>query len=537
MASDTPPDPETQPVVRTLLRISLSAKEYKRLHDYAIQRTPLSVQGRLPSPSRYEAIIGSKNKHNVAAVRVALRTFLLSLSLTKLADTVINRIRGDLPSKEPRASSSPRSPKLRISASLALLLLFHRFLYRFFVKLRANLRTDDARPFRDRNPRISNVLTSRFAPAIGASLAGFALGICPRSQFRIIAAIYSATRGLEFLFNALDEKGWFDNRPAWFGSWLLMPVSCAQLFHSFIFDREAVPSWLGMLIFRLSPSYIRGHPESLPLDIAWPDKENVIDSLATISALRWPSFVSPILHPGTSKTLPSSLASISPVTGSAHPAISSLSCALLHPSSPSCSTAFLHHILLSVPPLARLLTAATLALSLRNFKTLASHPITSLNELSQRIMKLTAVLSASAGAAWASICLWNAVLPRSTLATQRFFLSGALAGIPFAFLGPRRSVFLSFFRAAIATAWKTAGKRGRWTGWTDGELCVIVASWALMGCILDARPAAVQGKGVRVALSWMRGDGFADPLRVAEKRKAKKAAALKKEKAEDDARV
>ncbi|PYI21999.1 hypothetical protein BO99DRAFT_440995 [Aspergillus violaceofuscus CBS 115571] len=536
MASDTPPDPETQPVVRTLLRISLSAKEYKRLHDYAIQRTPVSVQGRLPSPSKYEAIIGSKNKHNVAAVRVALRTFLLSLSLTKLADTVINRIREDLPSKEPRASSA-RSPKIRISASLALLLLFHRFLYRFFVKLRANLRTDDARPFRDRNPRISNVLTSRFAPAIGASLAGFALGICPRSQFRFIAAIYSATRGLEFLFNALDEKGWFDNRPAWFGSWLLMPVSCAQLFHSFIFDREAVPSWLGTLIFRLSPSYIRGRPESLPLNIAWPDKENVIDSLATISALRWPSFVSPILHPGTSKTLPSSLASISPVTGSAHPAISSLSCALLHPSSPSCSTAFLHHILLSVPPLARLLTAATLALSLRNLKTLASHPITSLNELSQRVMKLTAVLSASAGAAWASICLWNAILPRSTLATQRFFLSGALAGVPFAFLGPRRSVFLSFFRAAIATAWKTAGKRGRWTGWTDGELCVIVASWAVMGCILDAQPAAVQGKGVRVALAWMRGDGFADPLRVAEKRKAKKAAALKKEKAEDDARV
>lgn len=335
MASDTPPDPETHPVVRSILRISLSAKEYKRLHDYAIQRTPLSVQGRLPSPSKYEAIIGSKNKHNVAAVRVALRTFLLSLSLTKLADTAINRIRGDLSryctvhsppcsrcrlamvnidliasnSKGPKASSSTRSPKLRISASLALLLLFHRFLYRFFVKLRANLRTDDARPFRDRNPRISNVLTSRFAPAVGASLAGFALGICPRSQFRIIAAIYSATRGLEFLFNALDEKGWFDNRPAWFGSWLLMPIACAQLFHSFIFDREAVPSvstrigmffiqeqqklnlafqWLGMLILRLSPSYIRGRPESLPLDVAWPDKEDVVDSLATISALRWP---------------------------------------------------------------------------------------------------------------------------------------------------------------------------------------------------------------------------------------------------------
>ncbi|RAL11649.1 uncharacterized protein BO97DRAFT_406029 [Aspergillus homomorphus CBS 101889] len=522
MASETPPNPVSHAVVRTILRISLSAKEYKRIHDYAIQRTPISVQSRLPSPSQYEIIIRSRNKHNAAAVRVSLRAFLLSLSLTKLVDILRNRIRRDIPSsKEPRALSV-RSPKLRISASFALVLLLHRFLYRFFVKLRVNLRTDDARPFRDRNPRVSKVLTSRFAPAVGASFAGFALWICPRNQFRVIAAIYSATRSLEYLFNALDEKGWFENRPSWFGSWLLMPVACAQLFHSFIFDREATPSFLGKVIFKLSPSYIRGRPESLPLNVAWPEKEDVIDSLANISALRWPSFVSPILHPGSSKTPPSTLTSISPVTGSAHPAISSLSCALLHPSGPSCSTAFLHHILLSVPPLARFLTAITLALSLRNLKNIASHPITSLNDISQKVMKLTAVLSTSVGAAWASICLWNSVLPRSTMPTKRFFLSGALAGLPFAFLSPNRGLFLYFFRAAVATAWKTAVKRGLWTGWQDGELCIIVASWALMGCILEARPSAVQGRVIRKALSWMRGDGCADPLRVAEKRRAKK---------------
>jgi hypothetical protein len=65
--------------------------------------------------------------------------------------------------------------------------------------------------------------------------------VYPESQLRITLAIYTATRGLEFLYNALEEKGWFANRPWWFGSWLLMPVSCAQLFHAFVFDREAVP--------------------------------------------------------------------------------------------------------------------------------------------------------------------------------------------------------------------------------------------------------------------------------------------------------
>lgn len=114
-------------------------------------------------------------------------------------------------------------------------------MHRFFVRLRANLRTDDARPFRERNPRVSRALTSRYAPAVGASVAGFALGICPQSRLRITVAIYTATRSLEFLYNVLDEQGWLEQKPWWFGSWLLMPVSCAQLFHAFVFDRETVP--------------------------------------------------------------------------------------------------------------------------------------------------------------------------------------------------------------------------------------------------------------------------------------------------------
>lgn len=132
------------------------------------------------------------------------------------------------------------------------MLLLHRLLHRFFVRLRANLRTDDARPFRERNPWISKALTSRYAPAVGASAAGFALGISPQHQLRMTVAIYMATRSLEFLYNVADQKGWLVDRPWWFGSWLLMPVSCAQLFHAFVFDRETAPKvWLGFLLLKL----------------------------------------------------------------------------------------------------------------------------------------------------------------------------------------------------------------------------------------------------------------------------------------------
>ena len=134
-----------------------------------------------------------------------------------------------------------KSPNFRLSLSLSLILLLHRLLFRFFSRLRSNLLTKDAAPFRRRNPRISRSLTSRLAPAIGASLAGFALGVYPGDQLRITIAIYVATRSLEFAYKALEEDGWFKGKPWWWGSWLLMPVATGQLLHAFVFDRDCFP--------------------------------------------------------------------------------------------------------------------------------------------------------------------------------------------------------------------------------------------------------------------------------------------------------
>ncbi|PTU19279.1 hypothetical protein P175DRAFT_0558845 [Aspergillus ochraceoroseus IBT 24754] len=499
-------DPGVHPVVRNALRVSLSAKEYKILHDYAVQRISPSLRTKLPTPARFEGIVRSKHKHNEAAVRASLRVFLASGAFLKLVDLVLGRIQRDQAGKKPPVALL-RSPNFRLSLSLSLMILLHRLLYRFFVRLRANLRTDDAQPFRDRNPRISRALTSRYAPAVGASIAGLALGISPQTQLRRTVAIYAATRGLESLYNVMDEKGWLENKPWWFGSWLLMPLSCAQLFHAFVFDREATPKWLGNVILKNSPSYIHDRPDTLPAEFPWPAKTDIVDSLATIANLRWPLFVSPILHPSDPTPLPSAVKAISPITGPAHPSIVSLSCALLHPSSPSCGTAFLHHLLLSVPPLARLITGLTLALSALKFKAWLASPLSTANSLSKRIITLTAVLSAALGSGWGSLCLWNLVLPRSVVPRQRFYLSGALAGVPFAFLGHSRSVFLYFFRGAVDSAWKAGVKRGHWKRWwSGGEVWLFVVAWAILGSVLEGRPTAVQGRAVRKLLAWAKGE-------------------------------
>lgn len=231
------------------------------------------------------------------------------------------------------------------------------------------------------------------------------------------------------------------------------------------------------------------------------------------------SFISPILHPTQPDPLPRPVKSISPVTSPAHPSISSLSCALLHPNTPSCGTAFLHHLLLSIPPLARVLAIATLALTALKYKKFLASPVSATNAASKRVLALTAVLSTSVGSAWGSLCLLNSILSRSTLPTKRFFVSGAIGGLPFAFLRQGRGTFLYIFRTAIYSAWTTGVKRGLWRGWKGGELWVFVLSWALMGCILEGKPGAVEGAGVRKGLAWLRGDGFVDSVEVAARRK------------------
>lgn len=158
-------------------------------------------------------------------------------------------------------------------------------------------------------------------------------------------------------------------------------------------------------------------------------------------------------------------------------------------------------------------------MSAASYKKILSSPLSSINVISKRILSLTAILSASTGSFWGSICLLNSLLPRSALPTKRFFISGALGGLPFAFVEQGRGAFTYIFRSAIYSAWATGVKRRYWREWKTGELALIVASWALLGAVLECSPEAVEGAGLRKGLAWLRGDGFTDPVEVALRRK------------------
>ncbi|EAT90765.2 hypothetical protein SNOG_02553 [Parastagonospora nodorum SN15] len=309
MSSSSSPSPDkaqtqTQtidPVLRNALRYTISAKEYELLHQYLLSHAP-AVRKRTPHPNKFDAISQGPDDYSVAAIRASLRLAVATLSGLKAWELVNTKLlrRGTATHAPSPRTPVWKSPNVRLSSSLALILLFHRLLRRFFVRLRQSLLSPDAKSFRRRNPL----------------LAGLFLAVCPGDQLRISVAIYVFTRALEFGYNHLEELGYSRNTPSWFGSWLIMPVACGQLLHAFVFDRDCFPAAYGKLILNNSPEYIRKRPAHYPAHLPWPTATDIADNLAAISRQRWPPFVSPILFP-THETLPTSLASMSAISSPA----------------------------------------------------------------------------------------------------------------------------------------------------------------------------------------------------------------------------
>jgi hypothetical protein len=186
----------------------------------------------------------------------------------------------------------------RLSISLSAILLFHRLLFRFFTRLRAHLLTTDAKPFRKRNPRTSKLLTSKYAPAVGASLSGFLLGIYPPSQLRTTVAMMSLQNAAEATYNTAEDIGWLWGKPGskwerpwWFGSWMVMPLAFGQLLHSFVFDRDCFPRGFDSFIMRHSPQYLQQRPADYPANLPWPTTYDIVDKMAEVARLNYPYVV------------------------------------------------------------------------------------------------------------------------------------------------------------------------------------------------------------------------------------------------------
>ncbi|OWP02918.1 hypothetical protein B2J93_3498 [Marssonina coronariae] len=533
----------TDPILRNALRYTISAKEYEALHRYVLSRSKvlkrsapsvarlerLEGDGREGAGGRGEGIAGGGfgSDYNAAAVRASWRVFVASIAALRVWGVIKGRLLGGRGAARTPKMPFWRSPNFRLSLSLSTILLLHRILFRFFTRLRLHLLAPEARPFRQRNKRTSRTLTSSLAPAVGASVAGFALAINPAEQLRVTIAIYALSCAGEFVWNHAEEEGWIwkkgadgkgSERPWWWGSWLLFPLTSGQLLHAFVFDRDCFPEAYGEFILRYSPQYVHSRPEGYPASLPWPGKYEMVDSLAEMARLNYPKFVSPILFPN-STTLPPTLSAISPLASPAHPLITSLTCATLHPSDPSCIRTYLSHQLLTIPPLAKFFTLIFSLLSVPSYAKFYASPLTTLNKLAARILRYTFFVSGSIGTSWAAICLFQSWFPAKFLPTQRFFLGGVLGGL-WGYIVRReaRGEFLYALRASLDSLWKVGRKRGWWNGAKGGDVWLFVASLVACNVVFERDAKSVSSGVVRRGVGFLRGEGLVDRVKEEKQR-------------------
>ena len=86
--------PDVHPAVRNAVRLCLSAREYRLLHDLAIKRAP-DLKNKLPPSLRDDPPSHSRNRHNMAALRASLRIFVGSSIALSLGEKLLNRIQGN----------------------------------------------------------------------------------------------------------------------------------------------------------------------------------------------------------------------------------------------------------------------------------------------------------------------------------------------------------------------------------------------------------------------------------------------------------
>lgn len=170
------------------------------------------------------------------------------------------------------------------------------------------------------------------------------------------------------------------------------------------------------------------------------------------------------------------------------------------------------------PKLARTFTLLFVALSLPRFKEFYKAPIQKLDRLAKSILKYTIFTSGAIGSSWGAICLFQQLLPRHTLATQRFFFGGFLGGLwGFVIRNDAKAQFFTAARASIDSLWKVGRKHGWWRGIRGGDVWLFVASLMVINVVFSRDPRALRSGAWRKGLSSLRGEGLRD--RVAEEDK------------------
>lgn len=220
-------------------------------------------------------------------------------------------------------------------------------------------------------------------------------------------------------------------------------------------------------------------------------------------------FFSPILYPDTAK-LPHGLNSIEPVVSMAHPAITTLTGALMHPTAPSELSVFSELVVkkfVSVSKYVFILYALSGYVRRRK-----EGGIGSISYLIANSLRTSTFIVMTVTSAWFGIGLSQKLIGGKVIPLYRYRVIGFLSGL-WAFVDQvnGRERYMYSVRLAIMSYWNTLVKQRKVKPIKNGDVALIALSFACIMTLFELSPQSISGSGLRKSLNWIKSQKFKDP--------------------------
>lgn len=351
------------------------------------------------------------------------------------------------------------------------------------------------------------------ASSLSGALCSLGLSVLvPTSpSVKISVALYAATSCLEWLVNWMDDKEMLKRH--WLGAWTLFPLALGQLIYVFVHYPDSCPAGFRAIMLGLRGPYLPPKPEFAAVEAPWPTEYDLLAAVRESGIGKSSQFRSPLLLKNR-EPVSSSLEPVYPVLASAHPAIKTLSAALLHPDyrnewKPFILTvrANFKKVLQLLLPLSLLTNLVGRKLEIQDFaKSLAA------------ALRTTVFASLSTASAWASISSSQASVLSSIPPSIRLRSLGFLSGI-WAFLDSAagRTRFLYVVRLALLSQYNLATANGARPLFRHDSAVIIAIALAVSFGLFNVAPEAIGSGLARKVGQWMQSGEWRDPAPLSHK--------------------
>lgn len=512
-------------IISKLVSLGVSREEYIKILEHLDVNPDGRVGTVFPNPDDIEAAKstcerGASETPTVARIvrsntRLFVKLYLL-LALVKNGKLFLHHKSFKLLL---RRFSFKDGSNAKVAFTLAAISLSYKTTYKLLLELRPYLGGLISRLHKQEQklpiPSQLWIDSHTFTPFIAGLVSGSWFKLFPRAAERDVIAIYVFVRTGEMLFNYLDDLGLLSVKPTIFGSWSLFPFAFSQLFHSFFFNPDANPAFASRVLTKLSEDFFPKRPLGYKESSPWPSHEQFVEAIAKTAEHNYPSFRSPLMFPGTE--FPRYLDAVKPVVTRAHPAIDTMTGAIMHPFEPSLFRTLMEISLKKYGHIGKYVFALYLiqgfVLDKKHKKNTSKLKI--FLQAVAKSVRTTTFIVMTIVSAYAGIEFAQSFYSKSLLSKHRFKFIAFMAGL-WAFIdqagGRGRYIFAA--RAAILSYWRVLVKDKRVRTTRSTDVYLFATSFAVMMTLFDRSPASVSGALVRKVLSWVRNDEFSDPVKV-----------------------